>query len=1003
MINFKIKSFLTILLTSLVFYYSTGQNPDKIMSDLQRSVESAPEEFHLIILHLSDRENIIHLKETARNKNITSGERAHYVTNTLYNKAKNTQSDLLNALYALSDEIVSKESIKSYWVTNAISLLAKKEAIYFLSERNDIDKIYGEIEAETTTDPEIVFSSEERSAVTNGIKAINAPGMWKLGYTGYSTKVFVMDSGVEYTHPALRQQYIGNIKPHEQSWTGDHIAPFDVGGHGTHVTGTIIGLDRRNQDTIGVAFNAHWIGGPVQFSNSPRQPYRVLSFIENMEFALNPDGDLSTTDDIPDAFNNSWGQTTFNESFCDPNALFSQVHLALEAAGVAMIWSSGNSGPGPSSITGYKNSNFDLVSSFAVGNVAQVAPFTIAESSSRGPSRCGGSGSLEIKPEVSAPGINVRSSYLNGTYANLTGTSMAAPHVSGAVLLLKEAYPYLSGEELLLALYYTATDLGPEGEDNDYGMGLIDVYAAYLYLKDSGNIPIPPAQNNLDLILTNIFISSDNICSGLYPLYIDVVNGGTDTIFTFSIEYYSDEDQPISSAIIWEGVLEPGTNKSIFIDNINFSNPGTFGLSVNLTLPNGEEDQRSLNNRLFQVIEVSPEPQLLFESEYTPCLGGIGIFNATSQISENNLIEWFSSPTSTSPFATGNQATIGSSLANQKLYVRESSLANVGKLISENDNYEYVSELTGMIFDVERDIILESFKSYARNTSLSIIRIVDSEDNEVFSTNKRADQEGMAEYKIDAYIPKGKNYRIIVNNSRNMAATGDNVNFPYNLDNIVSIKYSFTGNQGIETDVYRNFFDWKIKIPTCSIQEFEIPVDISRTPPDLNIVPSVDTLFLTTGNSVSFRYESDEEPISVFWDFGNEQTSSEKEGFAIYTEPGIYTVSLKINEGLECSSIYRKNIVVIDDTIVSNIPSYLKQISIYPNPFDQMITIKTGNQLQGESNISMINITGNTVYNSTLNLQEGLPVNIEVQHLPSGVYLLQIENNGHIVTHKLVK
>src|SRR5690606_22491680 len=142
--------------------------------------------------------------------------------------------------------------------------------------------------------------------------------------------------------------------------------------------------------------------------------------------------------------------------------------------------------------------NFDLVSSFSVGNVSQSAPFAIAGSSSRGPSQCGGEGSLLIKPEVSAPGINVRSSYLNGSYAQLTGTSMSAPHVSGAVLLLKEAFPFLSGDIILMALYLTAFDLGEPGEDNDYGMGLIDVLAAYNYLIDEGYTPVPPVTNQTD-------------------------------------------------------------------------------------------------------------------------------------------------------------------------------------------------------------------------------------------------------------------------------------------------------------------------------------------------------------------------------------------------------------------------------------------------------------------------------------------------------------------------
>ncbi|MCB0564096.1 MAG: S8 family serine peptidase, partial [Phaeodactylibacter sp.] len=79
---------------------------------------------------------------------------------------------------------------------------------------------------------------------------------------------------------------------------------------------------------------------------------------------------------------------------------------------------------------------------------------------------------------------SIRSCLAGGGYASWDGTSMAAPHVTGAVLLLKEAFPYLPGEELMLALYFSCTDLGAPGEDNNYGMGLINVPAAYQYLID---------------------------------------------------------------------------------------------------------------------------------------------------------------------------------------------------------------------------------------------------------------------------------------------------------------------------------------------------------------------------------------------------------------------------------------------------------------------------------------------------------------------------------------
>ena len=73
---------------------------------------------------------------------------------------------------------------------------------------------------------------------------------------------------------------------------------------------------------------------------------------------------------------------------------------------------------------------------------------------------------------------------------------MASPHVSGVVMLLKEAFPYLSGQEILLAIYNTANDLGEVGEDNTFGMGMIDAFAAFNFLSIS-NEPVSPFNNDI--------------------------------------------------------------------------------------------------------------------------------------------------------------------------------------------------------------------------------------------------------------------------------------------------------------------------------------------------------------------------------------------------------------------------------------------------------------------------------------------------------------------------
>ena len=152
------------------------------------------------------------------------------------------------------------------------------------------------------------------------------------------------------------------------------------------------------------------------------------------------------------------------------NNIYVDVLTAVEAAGVAVVFSAGNAGPGPETITAPKSVNVDLVNTFSVASVnANATNIVVSGFSSRGPSVCGGEGSLLIKPEVSAPGDNVRSADLDNEYINRSGTSMASPHVAGSIIVLKQAFPNATSRELKMALYRSCKDLGEPGEDNTYG------------------------------------------------------------------------------------------------------------------------------------------------------------------------------------------------------------------------------------------------------------------------------------------------------------------------------------------------------------------------------------------------------------------------------------------------------------------------------------------------------------------------------------------------------
>lgn len=419
----------------------------------------------------------------------TPEQRAYQVITRLQSMARETQGPL-NAIFTAAKNTGEVKDFKAFWVANMFYVDAKPAFIQSLLSRADIlaideDAVLVKEEVKKGTKAAEVAKKSEVGGAEPGLVAIGARPMWALGYTGCGRKVMNIDTGVDPSAPAIASQYAGNSIPTSQAWY-DPVAPFyatpqDCDGHGTHIIGIMCGLDAATHDTIGVAFGAKWMAAQ-SLCTDPHTSGSLAAF----QWAMNPDGNAGTASDMPDVINCSWSDYNTSVTSCDIN--YQNVLTNVEAAGIAVVFSAGNNGPqGASTITNPKNINVSLTNTFCVANV-DIAPYAgtmnISPTSSLGPSVCGGTGSILIKPEVAAPGENVRSCY-TGSYAYyiLSGTSMAAAHVSGAVALLKEAFPTLTGEQIKLALYYSCTDMGVAGEDNTYGMGMINVKAAYDYLK----------------------------------------------------------------------------------------------------------------------------------------------------------------------------------------------------------------------------------------------------------------------------------------------------------------------------------------------------------------------------------------------------------------------------------------------------------------------------------------------------------------------------------------
>jgi subtilisin family serine protease len=414
----------------------------------------------------------------------SKAERHYQVVTALQRKANDTQGPIMQYLagQVSTGEI---EDVESRWIVNMVYAHATKRTILELAKRTDVGMIYddGLLVLDAPVDSSPASQSTPGSAEPN-LRAINAHLLWDLGITGEGTLVMNIDTGVNGAHPALSERWRGNQPGVNwyHAWfdqmTTPSPVPVDYGGtkHGSHTMGIMTGVDTTTRDTIGVAPRARWIASPtIDVGFSPHTTYTLNAF----QWAADPDSNVNTSDDVPDVISNSYQDPNVSGTECNGASGYWAVVDALEAIGTAVVWSAGNAGPGASTITPPKNRITSNVNFFAAGNLntSTAPPWVISSSSSRGPSDCD---NLTIKPEVCAPGTSIRSSLAGSTYGNLSGTSMASPHVAGAIALLRSANPAMTGTELKETLLNTAVDYGTPGEDNTYGNGLIDLWAAYL-------------------------------------------------------------------------------------------------------------------------------------------------------------------------------------------------------------------------------------------------------------------------------------------------------------------------------------------------------------------------------------------------------------------------------------------------------------------------------------------------------------------------------------------
>ena len=418
----------------------------------------------------------------------SKGEKGRFVTEALRRTARESQASLLERLRQLG------VPHRSFFAANAVAMTVGRKVVLELASRADVGRVEGDarVAVDLPKPGPGASRGDSVAAVEPGIAQTRAPEVWAAGHTGVGIVVGGQDTGISWTHPALQAAYRGwngVTASHDYNWhdsihssTGpcgaNAVAPCDDDVHGTHTLGTVAGLGGANQ--IGMAPGSRWIG----CRNMDGGNGTPSTYLECLEFFLAPypvggtpaQGDPAKA---PHVTNNSWACPSYEGCAADTLRL---AVAAQRAAGIFTSVSAGNSGSACSTVA---DPPAIYAESWVVGALT-TGTTSIASFSSRGPVTLDGSG--RTKPDIAAPGTSTRSSVPGGGYGSLSGTSMASPHVAGAVALIWSAQPALVGQvaqtERILADSAVAVSSSACGSvagvrpNNVFGWGSLDVKAA---------------------------------------------------------------------------------------------------------------------------------------------------------------------------------------------------------------------------------------------------------------------------------------------------------------------------------------------------------------------------------------------------------------------------------------------------------------------------------------------------------------------------------------------
>ena len=347
-----------------------------------------------------------------------------------HQKFKNKLKDIVQSPNTLSKRSafslkydISKEYYK---VFNGLAMSCKRGLVNIIENMTMVKHVYNDITLKVD--------------LSNSISQIKADIVQdSLGYTGKNVIVGILDSGIDYMHPALG----GGFGPEYKviggyDFINDDEDPMDDRGHGTHVAGIVAA---EGDSIVGVAPDAKLLAVKVMDANGEGN---ISDVIAGIEYCFDPDGNINT-DDGADILNMSF--SGYTES---PNPLDSIVSY-IDKAGILSVAAAGN--------------RYDESTIGTPGTAQQALTVGACDKffnkiyfSSEGPDPI----HELLKPEIVAPGVNIRSTVLDGKYDEHSGTSMAAPHIAGVAALIKEKYPDIFPTDLKSIIVNNAQEMPDE-------------------------------------------------------------------------------------------------------------------------------------------------------------------------------------------------------------------------------------------------------------------------------------------------------------------------------------------------------------------------------------------------------------------------------------------------------------------------------------------------------------------------------------------------------------